>query len=76
MCQFETSWDNKKDYFEEIPSVITQLLEMEKDGLVVLSDRSIKVTEIGKAHVRNICMAFDLLSKRKRPDTELFSMTI
>ena len=76
MCQFETSWDNKKDYFEEIPSVITQLLEMEKDGLVVLSDRSIKVTEIGKAHVRNICMAFDLLLKRKRPDTELFSMTI
>ena len=76
MCQFETSWDNKKDYFEEIPSVIAQLLEMEKDGLVVLSDRSIKVTEIGKAHVRNICMAFDLLLKRKRPDTELFSMTI
>tara|TARA_R110000868_G_scaffold79068_8_gene225019 strand:+ start:4535 stop:5899 length:1365 start_codon:yes stop_codon:yes gene_type:complete len=76
MCQFETSWENKSDYFEEIPEVVTQLQEMEKDGLLLLSDSGIKVTESGKAHVRNICMAFDLLLKRKTPDTKLFSMTI
>ncbi|WP_367752108.1 oxygen-independent coproporphyrinogen III oxidase [Flavobacterium sp. WC2430] len=76
MCQFETSWENKSDYFEEIPEVVTQLKEMEKDGLLLLSASGIKVTESGKAHVRNICMAFDLLLKRKTPDTKLFSMTV
>ncbi|WP_367768612.1 oxygen-independent coproporphyrinogen III oxidase [Flavobacterium sp. WC2421] len=76
MCQFETSWENKSDYFEEIPEVVTQLQEMEKDGLLLLSASGIKVTESGKAHVRNICMAFDLLLKRKTPDTKLFSMTV
>ena len=76
MCQFETSWENKSDYFEEIPEVVCQLKEMEKDGLLTLTDSGIKVTESGKAHVRNICMAFDLLLKRKTPDTKLFSMTI
>ena len=76
MCQFETSWENKNDYFEEIPDVVTQLQEMEKDGLLILSNSGIRVTESGKAHVRNICMAFDLLLKRKAPNTALFSLTI
>ena len=76
MCLFETSWEDKNHYFEEIPEVIDQLREMEKDGLLLLNDKSIKVTEAGKAYVRNICMAFDLLLKRKTPDTKLFSMTI
>ncbi|EIA08299.1 oxygen-independent coproporphyrinogen III oxidase [Flavobacterium frigoris] len=76
MCQFETSWENKQDYFEEIPEVLIQLQEMEKDGLLLIRDNSIQVTESGKPHIRNICMAFDLHLKRKAPETELFSMTI
>ncbi|MET0759663.1 MAG: oxygen-independent coproporphyrinogen III oxidase [Flavobacterium sp.] len=76
MCQFETSWSNKSDYFEEIPEVLIQLKEMEKDGFISILKDSIKVTEAGKPFVRNICMAFDLRLKRKAPETELFSMTI
>ncbi|SDX24672.1 oxygen-independent coproporphyrinogen III oxidase [Flavobacterium degerlachei] len=76
MCQFETSWENKQDYFEEIPEVLTQLQEMEKDGLLLIANNSIQVTESGKPHIRNICMAFDLHLKRKAPETELFSMII
>jgi oxygen-independent coproporphyrinogen-3 oxidase len=76
MCRFETSWENKQDYFEEIPEVLIQLKEMEKDGLLLISKSTIQVTEIGKPHIRNICMAFDLHLKRKAPETELFSMTI
>ncbi|MFV7235937.1 oxygen-independent coproporphyrinogen III oxidase [Flavobacterium sp. ZB4R12] len=76
MCQFETSWKNKEGYFDEIPEVILQLKEIEKDGLVIIGDKSIQVTEKGKPYVRNICMAFDLRLKRKAPETELFSMTI
>ncbi|NRS88272.1 oxygen-independent coproporphyrinogen-3 oxidase [Flavobacterium sp. 7E] len=76
MCQFETSWTNENEYFQEIPEILIQLQEMEKDGLVLLQKDSIQVTEGGKPYVRNICMAFDLLLKRKAPETALFSMTI
>ncbi|MBE0390461.1 MULTISPECIES: oxygen-independent coproporphyrinogen III oxidase [unclassified Flavobacterium] len=76
MCQFETSWTNENEYFQEIPEILIQLQEMEKDGLVLLHKDSIQVTEGGKPYVRNICMAFDLLLKRKAPETALFSMTI
>jgi oxygen-independent coproporphyrinogen-3 oxidase len=76
MCQFETSWSNKSNYFIEIPEVIIQLKELENDGLVIILNNGVKITEAGKPFVRNICMAFDLLLKRKAPDTELFSMTV
>nr|MBP6758037.1 coproporphyrinogen III oxidase [Flavobacterium sp.] len=76
MCHFETSWKDKANYFDEIPEILIQLKEMEKDGLVVIGKDSIQVTNAGKPFVRNICMAFDLRLKRKTPDTKLFSMTI
>lgn len=76
MCQFETSWHDDALFFVEIPEVLTQLKEMEQDGLVVLEPYKVLVTEKGKPFVRNICMAFDLRLKRKAPETQLFSMTI
>lgn len=76
MCQFETSWKDKSIYFEEIPEILTQLKEMENDKLLIIKKDKIRVTEAGKPYVRNICMAFDLLLKRKAPATKLFSMTI
>lgn len=76
MCQFETSWENDDAYFEEIPEILIQLKEMQKDGLVIIKDNIIQVTDAGKPYVRNICMAFDLRLKRKAPETQLFSMTI
>ncbi len=76
MCHFETSWQDKANYFEEVPEIIIQLKEMEKDGLVRIEKNGIKVTNTGKPFVRNICMAFDLRLKRKAPGTKLFSMTI
>jgi hypothetical protein len=36
---------------------------------VRLAKNSIEVTEASKPYVRNICMAFDLLLKRKAPET-------
>jgi oxygen-independent coproporphyrinogen-3 oxidase len=76
MCQFSTSWDNVENYFDSLPEVLNQLTEMEKDGLVVLGNKSITITEKGKPFVRNICMALDLRLKRKSPKTQLFSMTV
>ena len=76
MCQFETSWADQSNYFNEIPEVIMQLKELENDELVTILNNGIQITEAGKPFVRNICMAFDLLLKRKAPETQLFSMTV
>jgi oxygen-independent coproporphyrinogen-3 oxidase len=76
MCQFETSWHDASLYFEELPEVLEQLEEMEKDALIVINENSLVITEKGKPYIRNIGMAFDLRLKRKAPETALFSMTI
>lgn len=76
MCHFETSWDNKDTFFPEIDDVLDSLCEMQLDGLLYIEKNTLTVTDIGKAYVRNICMAFDLRLKRAVPQTELFSMTI
>lgn len=76
MCCFETNWRDKNLYFNELPDVLVSLKEMEDDNLLDIGTDYIKVTEKGKAFVRNICMAFDLRLKRKAPETKLFSMTV
>ncbi len=76
MCQFKTSWNNDYLYFEELPQVLQKLQEMEVDGLLKINSNRIAVTTKGYPFVRNICMAFDLLLQRKKPETQLFSMTI
>lgn len=76
MCSFQTSWAEPEMQFPELTEVLKQLKEMQEDGLVVLFDDHLQVTEQGKPFVRNICMAFDLRLKRKVPSTRIFSMTI
>jgi oxygen-independent coproporphyrinogen III oxidase len=76
MCNFKTSWEFKNRQVNEIQLIVKQLEEMQNDGLVIINDNSISVTDKGKPFVRNICMAFDLRMKRKIPTAQLFSMTI
>ena len=76
MCQFGTSWEDKSSYLDEIPEILIQLKEIEKDGLILIQKNGIQVTDAGKPFIRNICMAFDLRLRRKAPKTQLFSMTI
>ena len=76
MCHFKTSWENDYLYFDELPNVLKRLKEMESDGLLQIGSNTIVVTEKGHQFVRNICMAFDVLLQRKKPDKQLFSMTI
>lgn len=75
-CQFETSWNDKLLYFEELPAVLETLKEMEMDNLIEIYNDKIRIKEEGKPFVRNVCMAFDLHLKRKSPETNLFSMTV
>lgn len=76
MCQLHTSWNDYGFYFSEINQVIENLSEMEHDGLIVITNHSLTVTEKGKPYIRNICMAFDLRMNRNKPETKLFSMTV
>lgn len=76
MCQMETSWSNEEMKFKALPQVLERLQEMQQDGLLILSEHNLSVTEKGRAFVRNICMAFDLKLHRKAPETRLFSMTV
>ncbi|WP_422107931.1 oxygen-independent coproporphyrinogen III oxidase [Winogradskyella sp.] len=76
MCHFKTSWTAPEMTFAELPEVLIKLKELEHDGLVVFGRKQMTVTEKGRPFIRNICMAFDLLLQRKKPNTQLFSMTI
>ena len=76
MCHFKTSWLDNQMTFKELPEVLIKLKEFEQDGLIEFKIKQIIVTEKGKPFIRNICMAFDLLLQRKKPETQLFSMTI
>lgn len=76
MCTLRTSWDDAELFFIEIPEVLHRLEEMQQDELLIINSNEIQITEKGRPFVRNICMAFDLLLQRNKPDTQLFSMTI
>lgn len=76
MCTFQTSWSDQAMDFAERGDVIQQLVEMQHDGLLSIEADRIVITEQGKPFVRNICMAFDLHLKRRKPETQIFSMTI
>ncbi len=76
MCNLETSWKDDEMKFPELPEVLINLKEMEADGLLEFGDEKLIIKESGRPFVRNICMAFDLLLQRSKPETRLFSMTV
>lgn len=76
MCRLRTSWAEPAMQLEELPEIISRLQEMRHDGLLEIIDTELKITEKGRAFVRNIAMAFDLRLIRKQPDTQIFSMTV
>lgn len=76
MCNLETTWSDENQYFPELPDVLIRLKEMEADGLIQIEKDRLIINEKGRPFVRNVCMAFDLLLQRSKPETQLFSMTV
>lgn len=76
MCKLHTSWEKEDEQFTDLELVLEHLREMELDGLVHTNTHKVRVTEMGRPFVRNVCMAFDLLLHRRTPDKRIFSMTI
>jgi len=48
------------EFFDEY--TIPRLKELEEDGLLVLENNTVNVTETGRQFVRNICQAFDMVA--------------
>jgi oxygen-independent coproporphyrinogen-3 oxidase len=76
MTKFETSWASSDLYVSFLRSIAERLSELQKDNLVLLNDRTCKVTEAGRTFLRNICMAFDAHLATDAPGQKLFSRTI
>ncbi|RFS18210.1 oxygen-independent coproporphyrinogen III oxidase [Emticicia sp. C21] len=55
MCRFETDFSSNDLNQEQIQ----QLLELQEDGILVLADNKVRVTEEGRAFIRNVCTVFD-----------------
>ncbi|MFY0653429.1 MAG: oxygen-independent coproporphyrinogen III oxidase [Cyclobacteriaceae bacterium] len=73
MCQFEATIP--KELLAE-GGILDQLQLFSEDGIIILDGNHLRVTELGKAFIRNVCMVFDLRLMRDKPETKLFSMTI
>ncbi|WP_245645678.1 oxygen-independent coproporphyrinogen III oxidase [Niabella ginsenosidivorans] len=76
MCRMNSTWSNNGMQLPEIKAIRRRLQEMQRDGLLILHEDGLTVTEKGRPFVRNIAMAFDLRLLRNQPDTRIFSMTV
>lgn len=76
MCNFETSWKEKETQCEALYTGLERMKELEKDGLVTISPFELKVTETGRAFIRNICMCIDARYWRKTPEAKTFSSAV
>lgn len=76
MTRLETRWEAPEDYTDYLATAIQRLAEPAADQLIELDAAGCRVTEKGRAFLRNICMAFDARLSRRTPDKVLFSRTI
>jgi oxygen-independent coproporphyrinogen-3 oxidase len=76
MTRLETRWDVPEDYTDFLLTAVQRLAEPASDRLVNLDGAGCRVTDKGRAFLRNICMAFDARLSRRMPDKLLFSRTI
>lgn len=73
ICRGNTEW-SAEQISPELAAAIVRLDVLADDGLVLLSDESLQVTQAGKRFLRNICMAFDVRLWERKSSEQLFSM--
>ena len=75
MTRFETSWDELETCVSHLENINESLKAFRKDGLLTFSQSHCRVTNEGRAFLRNICMAFDAHLARDTAKKQ-FSRTI
>ncbi|MBI3240508.1 MAG: oxygen-independent coproporphyrinogen III oxidase [Flavobacteriia bacterium] len=74
MCRFETTVSAESTIdFDQLSGLLKPMIE---DGLVIINDRTVAVTESGIPFVRNCCMAFDAHLNEQQPTKPTFSQTV
>ncbi len=80
MTRFHTHWDAPEQMPAYLQALPERLHELSADQLIRIgtgcTGTDLEVTDLGRAFIRNICMAFDARLARKAPDTKLFSQTV
>ncbi len=76
MCQGGTNWENTGLQCKDLYEGLKRTEELVKDGLVEILPYALKVTEKGRAFLRNICMCFDALYWQKQPEGKIFSSAV
>lgn len=59
MCHFYTEWSEDEFLEGMVQKALPKLQAMETEGILILSEGTLQVTELGKIFVRNICMLLD-----------------
>jgi oxygen-independent coproporphyrinogen-3 oxidase len=67
MTRLQTQWDSPADYTGYLATIPQRLAGPAADGLLELDATGCRVTEKGRAFLRNICMAFDARLSRRAP---------
>ncbi len=76
MTKFETNLRETILSQKALMTIYQHLQTFVDDDLININNSKITVKPKAKAFIRNICMAFDLRLLKKKPQTQLFSMTI
>ena len=76
MTKFETDLSTTSLNNKTLDQIYQNLQTFVDDDLISIDNFKVKVKPKAKAFIRNICMAFDMRMLRKKPETQLFSMTI
>ncbi|WP_158826782.1 oxygen-independent coproporphyrinogen III oxidase [Mucilaginibacter lacusdianchii] len=74
MCKGETCWNLHQEPCEALCEGLDRMEALADDGLIELNSWCLKVTQLGKRFLRNICMALDARLWADKPATQLFSM--
>ncbi|MDX2190583.1 MAG: oxygen-independent coproporphyrinogen III oxidase [Bacteroidota bacterium] len=76
MCFQKTNWENQSTKFDSLPETLVKLKIMEEDGLVHISNQSLKVTPLGMPFIRNISACFDPYNANDSKEISRFSKSI
>ncbi len=71
MCKGATHFN------DEIPlAIMNRLTPLVDDNLVEIEMHSVRIADLGKSFLRNVCMAFDERLWNSKPNTSLFSKAV
>jgi len=76
MCKDYTRWSEDSNDAIALAPFLSNLDELVEDGLVTYNNNKIRITDLGKFFIRNICSAIDPIFQSNSSDNQVFSKAI